>query len=235
MFVPDAMSFVLSDSPRCAMIIRNKQICLTLGRLRLRLLKADIQEMEDFMDTEYGYSYGYSRNPMATAAVVLGVISLMTCLVFYISIPCGALAALFAILSRSKNPMPGKSRFGLVCGLFGMGLSVALTLASVWMVLTNGQMRAYLERYLQYYLGDSSFDLDSELETMFPSLKRFFEDDAQQELIPGDGSDSLDNGLFRSDDADDKEHENNAAGNQSPDDTPAAPSRQLPEGEGDFI
>lgn len=143
------------------------------------------------MDTEYGYSYGYSRNPMATAAVVLGVISMFTCLVFYISVPCGALAVLLAILSRGKNPMPGKGKAGVVCGMIGMCLSIAITLASVWVVLTNAQMRAYMENYLQYYLGDSSFDLDRELGTMFPALKDALglDDSETDDLLPSDASD----------------------------------------------
>ncbi len=170
------------------------------------------------MDTEYGNSYGYARNPMATAAVVLGVISIMTCLIFYISIPCGAMAALCAILSRGKNPMPGKSKVGIVCGLSGLVLSLLITLASVWTVLTNPQMRAYMERYLQYYLGDSSFDLDQELATMFPALKGILGLDESGSggsspqdgsgghfdgLFPEEGTDGLFDGLFPSDGADD--------------------------------
>ena len=148
------------------------------------------------MDTENGYSYGYSRNPMATGAVVFGVISLFTCLIFYISIPCGAMAVLLAILSRGKNKLPGKSKTGIVCGAVGICLSFAITIGSVWTVLTNAQMRAYMENYLRYYLGDSSLDLDRELVTMFPALK----------------------GVLGYDDSRTDE-----------------PSRQLPEGKGDFI
>ena len=163
------------------------------------------------MDTEYGYSYGYSRNPMATAAIVLGVISLFTGMVFYISVPCGAMAVLLAILSRGKRPMPGKSKAGLVCGLLGMVFSIAVTLSSVWVVLTNAQMRAYMERYMQYYLGDSSFDLDRELGTMFPALKG---------VLGLDDSDTDD----KSDAVDDE-----------PEHIPTAPSKQLPDGKGEFI
>lgn len=164
------------------------------------------------MDNEYGYSYGYTRNPMATAAVVLGVISLFTCLIFYISIPCGALAVLFAILSRGRNPMPGKSKTGIVCGAIGIFLSAAITVSSVWMVLTNNQMRAYMERYLQNYLGDASFDLDKELVTMFPALKSILGYDDSGDDSRDDFEDDLGDD-FRTDE----------------------PSRQLPDGEGDFI
>ena len=182
------------------------------------------------MDTEYGYSYGYSRNPMATAAVVLGVISLFTCLIFYISIPCGAMALLSAILSRGKEPMPGKSRTGIVCGTVGMLLSAAITLFSVWTVLTNSQMRAYMERYLQYYLGDSSFDLDQELATMFPALKDVLgiDDSEINESSPADGSDSHIKELLPADDAEEKNKTDDAVRDNTP-------SRQLPSGKGDFI
>ncbi len=188
------------------------------------------------MDTEYGYSYGYSRNPMATAAVVLGVISVLSCLVFYVSVPCGAMAVLLAILSRGKNPMPGKSKTGLVCGTIGMALSIVLTLSSVWMVLSNAQMRAYMERYLQYYLGDPSFDLDKELGTMFPALKDVFgiEDSAGNESFPADGSDNSSDQLFPSDQSPD--NDKNSVEDEYPGGTtPTVPSRQLPDGKGDFI
>ncbi len=191
------------------------------------------------MDTEYGYSYGYSRNPMATGAVVLGVISLFTCLVFYISIPCGAMALLLAILSRGKNKLPGKSKTGVVCGVIGMCLSLGITLASVWMVLTNAQMRAYMENYLRYYLGDASFDLDRELVTMFPALKDILGIDGSEMngSSPADSSDHILDELFPADDGTDTEEKDDAVGDgdDGQDDAPTEPSRQLPEGKGDFI
>ena len=190
------------------------------------------------MDTEYGYSYGYSRNPMATGAVVLGVISLFTCLIFYISIPCGAMALLFAILSRGKEPMPGKSRTGIVCGAVGMALSLGITLASVWMVLTNTQMRAYMENYLRYYLGDASFDLDRELVTMFPALKDVLgiDDSEMNGTSPTDGSENILDGLSPDDGRTDTGEDDAVNdGGDGQDNAPDEPSRQLPEGKGDFI
>lgn len=182
------------------------------------------------MDTEYGYSYGYTRNPMATAAVVLGVISLFTCLIFYISIPCGALAVLFAILSRGRNPMPGKSKTGVVCGAIGIFLSAAITVSSVWTVLTNAQMRAYMENYLRYYLGDSSFDLDRELVTMFPALKGILGyNDSGNNIGTDESGDDFGANIFGNDSVDDS-HDDSVGDSRSDE-----PSRQLPEGKGDFI
>lgn len=129
------------------------------------------------MDTEYEYPQARSRNPMATAAIVLGIISLMSFLFFYSSVPCGALAVLCALLSRGQSPMPGRSKAGLACGICGLSMSLILTVFSVWTMLTNTQMRSYLEYYMQYYLGDSSFDLDRELESAFPFLGSLFENE----------------------------------------------------------
>lgn len=161
------------------------------------------------MDTEYGSVPQPVRNPMATAAIVFGIISLISCLFFYVSIPCGALAALFAVLSRSREPMPGRSKAGMVCGICGMILSAGLIVSSFWMVLTNAQLRAYMEYYVQYYLGDPSFDLDEALVESFPFLGSILGEDSSdgstetpddraddawedtwpEEMLPGDSGD----------------------------------------------
>ena len=47
--------------------------------------------------------YNSSVRKMESAALILGIISVVTCLILYISIPCGALAIMFAFLSRGGN------------------------------------------------------------------------------------------------------------------------------------
>lgn len=115
------------------------------------------------------YQESRRRNPMATASVVLGIVSLLFCSFFYFSIPCGALAALFAILSRTGHKLPGKSRIGAVCGLAGIIISCVITVSSVRAVLSNPEMRSYVEQYMQYYLGDPSFSLDEMLNGILPA------------------------------------------------------------------
>lgn len=176
------------------------------------------------MDTNYEYGAFPARNPMATAAVVLGILSLMTCLFFYISIPCGAMAALLALLSHGREPMSGKSKVGFACGLCGAAFSLAVTASSVWMVLTNAQLRGYMESYIQYYLGEPDFDLERELTDILPFLSDVFgeTDDAQEspseDTVPGGSENDLS--------PDDR---------SEPEDGSYWPSRQLPGGEGVFI
>ncbi len=204
------------------------------------------------MDTEYEYPQMRPRNPMATAAITLGIISLMSCLFFYIAVPCGALAVLCALLSRGRSQMPGKSRAGLICGGCAIVMSLLLTLSSVWMMLTNPQMRAYLEYYMQYYLGDPSFDLDRELENAFPFLGTFLDGDASGAPLfenPAGTQDAPEGSGYQGEDAADQDRprvnlniadddEDSAADDtpdETPDESPDAPSAPHSDEEGRFL
>ena len=68
----------------------------------------------------------YQRgNAMETAAMVLGTASLVMCSCLYLSIPFGALAILFALLSRGKRTsMSAKARNGLILGIVGIIVTI---------------------------------------------------------------------------------------------------------------
>lgn len=110
------------------------------------------------------------KNPMATAALVFGILSLVTCFIIYLSLPFGALAVIFALLSRTERPIRKKARRGLICGICGMIATVVLTVSAFYTVLTDFSMRSFLEYYLRVYTGDYNFDLDDTLEALFPFL-----------------------------------------------------------------
>lgn len=110
------------------------------------------------------------RNPMASASIALGIVSLLSCTIFYIAIPCGALAVLCAILSRGRFRLSGKGKAGIVCGIIGMILSAVVTVTAVHTVLNTPAMKARLEQALQLYLGDPTFDLDKTLNSLIPAL-----------------------------------------------------------------
>ncbi len=110
------------------------------------------------------------RNPMATAAVTLGILSIVSCSAFYIALPCGALAIICAILSRDNRPMISKSKAGIICGIVGMIASLIVTVFSFRYILFTEEGRAYLEYYYQMYTGDLDFDIDEALGWLFPFL-----------------------------------------------------------------
>ena len=136
------------------------------------------------------YGHVPARRPMATASLVLGILSLFLCSVIYLALPLGALAIIFAILSHTDYTMTGKSKAGLVCGLCGILASVIITVSAFYYVLSNPLARSYLEYYIQMYTGDSDFDLDDDLLRLLPGGQN---QDAEQPpvTVPDEGGQML--------------------------------------------
>lgn len=64
------------------------------------------------------------------AAFVLGIISILTCLFWYLAIPCGVLAIVFGAKSaRALASRLGKA--GLIMGIVGVSLTVFIYLSIV--------------------------------------------------------------------------------------------------------
>lgn len=71
----------------------------------------------DDYDGSFRNSSDYGQRPesrrsngLATASMVLGIFSLMSSTIFYVAVPCGALAVLFALLSRGNGKCTGSVR-----------------------------------------------------------------------------------------------------------------------------
>lgn len=111
-----------------------------------------------------------NKNPMSTAALTLGILSITCCSIIYVSLPFAAIAMICAVLSRGNGRMPGKSKAGIICGIVGLIATVAVTVSSLYYVLTTDEGRDYLQYYYRIYSGDYDFDLDEALEEMFPFL-----------------------------------------------------------------
>jgi hypothetical protein len=97
---------------------------------------------------------------MTTAAKVLGIISIATCTNLFISAVCGALAIMFALLSKGGELTMSKSaKLGLGLGIAGLVITAILYAVSLAAILhTYGSLEAYLRAYLQDY-GMSLDDL----------------------------------------------------------------------------
>ena len=73
----------------------------------------------------YKYPLYQKSNGMERASTILGVCSIIGCTFIYFSIPAGALAILFALLSRGgRNTMSAKSRNGLLLGIAGIVITI---------------------------------------------------------------------------------------------------------------
>lgn len=92
------------------------------------------------------YPYGMPAQPaapqpkgqrMATASMVLGIITLSSLLLLRVTIPffIGGVGIILAILSKgSARRMIGRAKAGMICCITGLCLDLALCTFSVWLV-----------------------------------------------------------------------------------------------------
>lgn len=111
---------------------------------------------------------GADKKGFAIAALVLGIIAIVLCCIWYVSIPCGIIALILGILGR-KSSKKGMSTAGIVTGVIGMILCLVLYLGVVFLGLSifnsavkstddiNDQLQQSLDELEDY---SSSFDYD---------------------------------------------------------------------------
>ena len=150
-------------------------------------------EEENSSANDYGGNYHYEfdldqpkqeppfQQPsgFASAALVLGILSLALCCCCYAGIPLGALGILFALLSRQHTEMEGRAKAGLWLSVAGLCLSVILTASAMVTLLRQGDLRDSLDGYMEYYMGD---DYDPhDLDNLFPGVS--FDPDLPEEPL----------------------------------------------------
>ena len=85
---------------------------------------------------------------MAIASMVLGMVSVVLCCIWYISLICAIAGIVFGILNNRNNGRNGMATAGIVCSIIGIVLSIAiLILAAVGLMMFSEV--AGLEGYLQ--------------------------------------------------------------------------------------
>ncbi len=70
------------------------------------------------------------KKDFSIAALVLGIIALVLCCIWYVSIPCGIIALILGIIGL-KSSKRGMSIAGIITGVIGMILSIVLVIAIV--------------------------------------------------------------------------------------------------------
>lgn len=82
------------------------------------------------MDNEVNQSAQAEKKGLSIASMVLGIVGLVCCCIWYIAIPCSILAIIFGILGKKKGGK-GMAIAGLVLGIIAIALYAILTLTGV--------------------------------------------------------------------------------------------------------
>ncbi len=119
----------------------------------------------------YGYpyppSYKMPGKSLATASMILGIISYMQigpAMTMTIPMILGSIAIVLAILSKgSKNNMPGQATAGIVCGAGGLVVNVGIFTAALVFVFSHPEIlqetaRTY-DTFLEQYYGESTEEM----------------------------------------------------------------------------
>ena len=108
----------------------------------------------------YNYEHSFQPKPriikvnlFEAASIFLAIGALISCVFFYGAYIMGALAILFALLSRGgQMKMSSKARFGLILGIAAIVLSTVLTIGSVYIAIQEfGSIENVLREYCEMF------------------------------------------------------------------------------------
>lgn len=133
---------------------------------------------EGWQPPQGGYYYQPCRteqkNAFATAAMVLGIISLFSLATVYWALPIGALAILFVILSRRRGmKMTTHALIGLSTSLTGVLISAFILITSVmfFFQIANPKNREYADRLFQSRYG---YDFDEYMQNYLDEVEQVY-------------------------------------------------------------
>ena len=96
------------------------------------------------------------KKGLAIAAMVLGIVAIVLCLIWYISIPCGILAIIFGAISL-KSTNKGMALSGVITGIVGIILSIVI-IAIILISAISIFNQAINSKYYDDIYDDWSYD-----------------------------------------------------------------------------
>ena len=104
-------------------------------------------------------------NMFEAASMVLAIGALVSCTCFYGAYILGALAILFALLSRGgQMKMSSKAKFGLIVGIAAIVLTTVVTIGAVYIAIEEfGSIENVLREYCKMY----GLDFEQEFGNLF--------------------------------------------------------------------
>lgn len=92
-------------------------------------------------------------NFFETASWVLAIVAILSCTCFYGSYICGALAIVFALLSRGgQMKMSPRAKLGLILGISAIILTTVVTIGAMYIAIEEyGSIENILREYCNMY------------------------------------------------------------------------------------
>lgn len=129
---------------------------------------------------------GYSYNPppripgsgLANAAILMGVISIVSALMMTIYFPfiLGSLSILFGILSKGRAPkLLKQAKSGIICGIIGIAANTVIVVSTLIMLFNDPTIlrdtaKMYDQMYEQMYGESSEEKFGDSMENMVDSF-----------------------------------------------------------------
>ena len=96
----------------------------------------DYQTPVDYKDTQPN---GNGGQGMAIAAMVLGIVSIVLCCIWYISLLCAIVGIVLGVMHNKKGVKSGMATAGIVCSIIGIILTIViLVLAAIGLAMFGG-------------------------------------------------------------------------------------------------
>lgn len=108
-------------------------------------------------------------DPMETASLTLAVVAMISCFFPYISLPCGAVAIIFATLSRGGQMQYGtKALTGMILGITALSVTIVLYTAVFAFIYTEyGSIEAFMKAYSEM----TGVDYNDLMQQIMPSTQ----------------------------------------------------------------
>ena len=78
------------------------------------------------------------KNGKATAALVLGIISLIGICIPIAGIICGSIAIVLAVLAKKEGSTDGKQKAGMILGIIGIVISIIMWIVNAVILAGSG-------------------------------------------------------------------------------------------------
>lgn len=129
----------------------------------------------NYNNNDYNPYYGRYAYPvnvtepgskLASAAMVLGIISLISCFTFtiYPAFITGSIAIVLALLSKGRRPkLFGKARTGIICAVAGLITNTVLITGCIVLIFTNDDIRAQVNQTFEEQYGQTFDEMLEEI------------------------------------------------------------------------